>query len=120
MPPASTSTADAVRLDAATIEAIAQRVVELIGSGGREGGSDLIAAKEVADRFGVSRAWVYENAERLGVIRLGTGKRARLRFDSEVVRKRLESARDPRDRACSPAGPSRWLDEADLIPIRGL
>src|SRR4051812_11744587 len=46
---------------------------------------ELLTAREVAERFGVSAEWVRENADRLGVIRLGDGPRPRLRFDGEQV-----------------------------------
>lgn len=49
----------------------------------------LTTAAELATRLGVSRAYVYEHAERLGAIRLGCGPRARLRFDPHEVMSRL-------------------------------
>ena len=116
--PASSAriTDEVVRLDTPTIEAIAHRVAELVGAN-QELGAGLLTATEVAARFGVSRAWVYEHAERLGVIRLGAGRRARLRFDARVVREQLQAAAQPDPK---PARPTRWVDEGDLIPIRGL
>ncbi|MDQ3647482.1 MAG: hypothetical protein M3433_02655 [Actinomycetota bacterium] len=45
----------------------------------------LVDAATVADALGVSRAYVYANAADLGALRLGTGPRARLRFDLEGV-----------------------------------
>ena len=42
-------------------------------------------AAEVAERFGVHRSWVYSHAEKLGAVRLGTGPKARLRFDLQRV-----------------------------------
>jgi hypothetical protein len=69
-------------------EAIASRVIEIVR---RELGVlaparvELIDAREVARRSGFSRAWVYENAGRLGAVRIGDGRRPRLRFDARVV-----------------------------------
>lgn len=40
----------------------------------------LVDAQEVARVFGVSRDWVYENAEALGARVLGNGPKARKRF----------------------------------------
>jgi hypothetical protein len=68
-----------VRLDAASIDAVAARVVGLMcrewecttplpGAGG------LVTAAEVARRFALRREWVYENADRLGVVRLGEAR----------------------------------------------
>src|SRR4051794_18510646 len=56
--------------------------------------------------------------EQLGAIRLGAGKRARLRFNARVVLERLES--QDAEPASTPAPPTQWVDEGDLIPIRGL
>jgi hypothetical protein len=80
----------------------------------------MLTAAEVAADLGVSRTWVYENAKKLGGIRLGTGRRARLRFDRERVAewRRPASADLPADRAHSPRRAAGWLDDADLIPIR--
>jgi hypothetical protein len=79
-----------------------------------------LTATDVAARFGVSRTWVYENAERLGVIRLGTGSKARLRFDPKRLSELIQAAPDSRERAMrrSPPAATRWLGKADLIPIR--
>src|SRR3954453_9750588 len=106
-----------VRLDQPTIEAIAHRVAELVG-GNQDVGAGLLTARDVAARFGVSRAWVYEHLEELGAIRLGAGKRPRLRFNARVVLERLES--QDAEPASTPAPPTQWVDEGDLIPIRGL
>jgi hypothetical protein len=66
------------------VEAIAQRVAELLLS---ELGlaERLLTPSEVADRFAVSRTWVYEHATELGAIRLGKGPKARLRFHPKTV-----------------------------------
>jgi len=44
-----------------------------------------LTVAQVADRLAVSATWVYENADELGAVRLGTGKRATLRFSSDRV-----------------------------------
>jgi hypothetical protein len=41
---------------------------------------ELIDARELANRIGRSRDWVYGNAGQLGAIRLGNGTRPRLGF----------------------------------------
>jgi hypothetical protein len=76
------------------VEAIARRVVELLGRephrpAGSPTGERLLTAAEVARWWGVERSWVYQHALRLGVIRLGTGPRPRLRFDPARVARRL-------------------------------
>jgi hypothetical protein len=85
-----------VRLAPESIEALAQRVAELLGDA--PGPQQLISAAEVAERWGVDREWVYENAERLGARRLGAGKRPRMRFDPAEVEERI-AALSPADGA---------------------
>jgi hypothetical protein len=66
---------DIEAIAAATAQAVADRVLELIDdewSGGRA---------ELARVLGVDREWVYEHSHQLGAIRLGNGLRPRLRFD---------------------------------------
>jgi hypothetical protein len=41
----------------------------------------LVTAKELARRVGMSARWVYDHSGELGVVRTGSGKRPRLRFD---------------------------------------
>jgi hypothetical protein len=76
-------------LDEETIEAIARRVAELLDGSDRPQGAELLTAAQVADRFAVSRAYVYEHAGRLGAIRLSDGPKARLRFDPKRVAEAL-------------------------------
>jgi hypothetical protein len=74
-------------LDPDDIEQIAYRVAGLLGAG-RVLSSHYVDAATLADDLGVDRHWVYANADKLGVIRLG-GPRGRLRFDRQEVRRRL-------------------------------
>ena len=102
-------------INAAVIEAIAQRVTELIST---ELGlaSRMLSPSEVAAQLGVSRTWVYEHADDLGVVRLGKGPRARLRFDPKrVTRAVTPSAAETGSR------PQRTDRQraADLLPIYG-
>jgi hypothetical protein len=45
----------------------------------------MLTVEDICATFQVSRAWVYENAARLGGIKLGPGQRAPLRFDPKRV-----------------------------------
>lgn len=45
----------------------------------------LLTVEDICATFQVSRAWVYENAGRLGGVKLGPGQRAPLRFDGKRV-----------------------------------
>jgi len=73
-------------LDAASIEAVARRVVELIrDEGGSPTGRQLVDAATLAAELGVDRSWVYSHRGELGAIKLGAGSKPRLRFDREVA-----------------------------------
>jgi hypothetical protein len=65
-------------LDDDDVEAIARRVAEIVHP---EPVTDLVTVDQVCAHFGVKRSWVYAHADELGVVRLGDGPRARLRFD---------------------------------------
>lgn len=74
------------------VEAIAERVVELLE---KRSAAGFATAAELAERFGVERSWVYAHAEELGVVRLGDGPRARLRFEPQKVARVFEAQRRP-------------------------
>jgi hypothetical protein len=87
-----------VRLAPESIEALALRLSELLGPPEKsvvtgEGEQRMLTAAEVSRLWGVSRRWVYEHAEALGVLRLGDGPKPRLRFDPEEVAELPGSAR---------------------------
>jgi hypothetical protein len=99
------------------VEAIARRVVELLDGRSAATETPLLSAHDVAQRFGVGRKWVYEHADDLGVIRLGAGRRARMRFKATVVEERLR-----RLRATTTDAPRRKpasSETSDLLPIYG-
>jgi hypothetical protein len=118
---AGTDAGGAVRLDADSIDAIAKRVADILRSESLATREQLVTATDIATRLGVSRTWVYDNAERLGAIRLGTGSKARLRFDSKRVSELVQADPSSRELAAprSARAATRWLGKADLIPIRG-
>lgn len=68
-------------IDLHFVEATAKRVFELLGDelAGRDRGPVLEDAHQTAERFALSKRWVYEHADELGVIRVGEGRRPRLR-----------------------------------------
>ena len=113
-----------VHLDAASVEAIARRVAELLdGKHADPEDPAMVDAAEIARRFGVSRDFAYRHATRLGAVRLGDGPHARLRFDPARVAERLATngtngpdpvpPRAPAPARRRPSAPSR-----DLLPIR--
>lgn len=74
-------------LDNGHVEALAQRVVELLRTDDRESAARrFVDAATLAAELGVERSWVYEHANELHPIRLGTGPKARLRFDALALR----------------------------------
>lgn len=81
------------------VDAVARRVVELLGetdsmnggAGPGNGGVRFVDAATVARVLGVERDWVYAHARELGAIRLG-GEKGRLRFDLEAILRRTARA----------------------------
>ena len=114
-----------IALDAATVETIARRVVELLELRGLQR-RELVDAAELARRFGIERSWVYSHAIELGAVKLGDGPKPRLRFDPEIAARVLRtvgggSAANPPARSGERAGqPQRGRSsEIRLLPIRG-
>jgi hypothetical protein len=88
-------------LDYRLVDAIARRVLTLLGEG--SGGEvQLLTVAQVARRFQVHPNWVYANARRLGAVRLGSGPKAPLRFDAHRVALAVEDQSRPN--APQPAG----------------
>ncbi len=79
---------DHPRLRPEDIEAIARRVAALLGTGSIAQGP-LVDAAELARLLGIERSWVYTHAIELGAIRLGGGRRPRLRFDPRLAVERI-------------------------------
>lgn len=106
----------ALHLDSASVEAVAQRVVELLR--GEDAAGELIDAEEVARRYGVTRDWVYRNAQRLGCVRLSESEKGRLRFDPTVVAERLASAPTKVVAATRPGTSRSRARTSTLLPVR--
>jgi hypothetical protein len=79
-------------LSADDVEAVARRTVELLRSD-RPAAFALVNARELAALLGVSIDYVYAHATQLGAVRLGGGRRARIRFDIDLARSALEVSR---------------------------
>ena len=94
--------------DPASLRRLAREVAQLLGGAEPE---RLLTAQEVAVRFNVDRSWVYAHANELGVIRLGSGPRPRLRFDAAVVAQHLLPSAPT---SSAPMGAS----SVPLLPIR--
>jgi hypothetical protein len=79
---------DAPWLHPELIDAVARRFLELVREAGTATAADppdLLTVAEVAERLKMSPKWVYAHQRRLGVIKLGDGPKARLRFDPRAV-----------------------------------
>ncbi len=85
-------------LDREDIEAIAQRLVQLVDHPADR--SELVGVDQVARHLGVSSGWVYRNADRLGALRVGR----RLRFDLDEVDRLLAAPLPRRSSPATPAG----------------
>jgi hypothetical protein len=108
----------AVALSPGCVEAIARRVAELLREDAAPASGHLLDASELAERFGCSRDWIYDNQERLGVMRLGDGPRAPLRFDPEHVTDAL-TPRPFKPREPKRSKPRRRTPSGGLLPIKG-
>jgi hypothetical protein len=106
----------AAELTPHAIEQIAQRVAQLLHEHQAHGSvatepvpARLLDATQLARHLGVTRTWVYEHAHQLGAIRLGTGSKARLRFDLDTATAAITNRqkRTPEDNAPSVETPRR-------------
>jgi hypothetical protein len=114
--------AKGIQLDKELVEAIAQRVAELLEPPSGQSDPALIDAAELARRLGMDRSWVYSHAAKLGAVKLGEGPRARLRFDPQLASKALKRVGElpptsPRRERSLRSRPSR--STTTLLPIKG-
>jgi hypothetical protein len=113
-----------IKLDPQTIEAIARRVVELLDRRGLSG-EKMVDAAELARRLGIERSWVYSHAIELGAVKLGSGRKPRIRFDPGIAARALRRigegpAADPPARSGERARrPRRPEGQVRLLPIKG-
>ena len=74
---------------AAIAEATAARLAEIVSAA--PGTFALVDARQLARELGVSLDYVYAHATELGAMRLGSGPKARIRFDLDRARQALEA-----------------------------
>jgi hypothetical protein len=74
---------------AAIAEATATRLAEIVSA--PPGTFALVDARQLARELGVSLDYVYAHATELGAMRLGSGPKARIRFDLGRARQALET-----------------------------
>src|SRR3954468_1381384 len=109
----------ALRLDPDDVEAIAERVAEILGRETPSTASDRwLSTAEVAGAFGRSPEWVRDHASELGGRKVG-GPRAPWRFPSTC----LDAAADRSTAAAEPPPPVQRRrvsrPAVALLPIRG-
>jgi hypothetical protein len=93
-----------------------EAIVSALGTPGQ-----LITANQVAAALCVSRDWVYEHASELGAIRLGSGRRPRLRFDPRLVAQAIETGfGNRRNRQRSRRFRLERASDVELLPIAGV
>jgi hypothetical protein len=73
----------------AIAEATARKVAEIVRAPPTTFG--LVDARELAEELGVSIDYIYAHAAELGAMRLGSGPKARIRFDLHRARQALET-----------------------------
>lgn len=92
------------------IDAVARRFLELVRQETTATGADppdLLTVAEVAARLRMSPKWVYAHQRRLGVIKLGDGPKARLRFDPRAVEELRQADAEPDLTAVPPGRPPK-------------
>ena len=92
------------------VDAVARRFLELVRREAAATGADppdLLTVAEVAARLKMSPKWVYAHQRRLGVIKLGDGPKARLRFDPRAVEELKRADVEPDLTAAPPERPPK-------------
>lgn len=82
-----------VGLTAEAVEAVAQRVAQLMRAEEAQRQPELLTAGELARELRVERSWVYKHAHVLGGERIGDGPKAQWRFDLETAKAALARER---------------------------
>lgn len=98
------------RLGDAIVECVAKAIAAAKVAPQTLAATAWLDASEVAQRLHVDRDWVYEHAEELGVSRIGSGPRPRLRFPPNILDACSQTSARPEADSKKPTG---------LIPIRG-
>ena len=109
----------------ADVEAIAQRVAEMLGSSTTAVSAPMVDVRGLAAALGVGRDFVYEHAVELGGVKLTASPKAPWRFDVERARRAMADRMAPAPRASSstrrPGARRRRpaTEGVKLLPIRG-
>jgi hypothetical protein len=86
----------AVDLTPQAVEQVAARVAQLLQRQQQRQEQDeapqglgMLTVSQLANHLHLNRAWVYEHADELGAIRIGSGPKARIRFDFHTAKAAL-------------------------------
>jgi hypothetical protein len=113
----------AVDLTPQAVEQVAVRVAQLLqrqqqnqAQRHASESTGMLTVAELAQHLHLNRAWVYEHADELGAIRVGSGPKARIRFDLHTAKGALQQHhvdREPVPAGARPHKPRR-RPQADL------
>jgi hypothetical protein len=105
----------------ALANALAPRLAEELRAAGHS--QTYLTAASVADRYHLSRRWVYEHKEELGGWPVGNGSKPRWRFDAEIVANALTARphplTTPEPQRAKPRKRRPTSPKTQLLPIKG-
>jgi hypothetical protein len=119
----------AVDLTPQAIEQIATRVATLVHRQQQRQQAEqpheptgMLTVTQLAQHLNLNRAWVYEHADELDAIRIGSGPKARIRFDFQTAKAALAQHRTNKTPAPALAEPKRSRRrpapaDAPLLPV---
>jgi hypothetical protein len=103
---------------AAQLEALVPLIPLIEDALSRPASAEVLDAAGVAERYGLSREYVYRNATRLGAWKVGDGPRPRWRFDAAEVEAALRGPA-PQPRRASSRNRGAQTSSTRLLPIKG-
>jgi hypothetical protein len=119
----------AVDLTPQAVEQVAARVAQLLHLQQQNQEQDqprdpvgMLTVSQLANHLHLNRAWVYEHADELGAIRIGSGPKARIRFDFHTATDALKQQRASRTPTLAPVKPlksrrRRTPASVPLLPV---
>jgi hypothetical protein len=116
-----------VDLTPQAVEQVATRVAALLHrqqqkQGQTEQEPGMVTVSQLAKYLKLNPAWVYEHADELGAIRIGSGPKARIRFDFQTAKAALRQQRANETPAPVPVKPRKSRRRptppaAPLLPV---
>lgn len=104
--------------DAELVEAVAVRVVEMLGTPAAT--SKLVDAATLAAQLGVSREYVYRHQRELGGKKISGSEKAPIRFAQNAALHAFQAIEEPKPVAPKPVRSRRGdLEGVKLLPVKG-